>query len=192
MSLIRNLLALIGLVSVVVIALATVELKDKLQGFDEGAAQVYMDLGTKLLETKNSAEATVLKIPVEEGVSVEDVEEAMLAVAIEHSISNVGILPLSEDIAAKTGKPHRYVKIFMFCRSTTAGQMLEYSDAFSAYLPCRVTLIEDKQGKLWLYSMDMDMMIYGGEALAPELKKAALGVQNTIKDIMTRGAEGDF
>ena len=34
MALIRNLLALIGLVSVVVIGLATVELKDKLQGFD--------------------------------------------------------------------------------------------------------------------------------------------------------------
>ncbi len=70
MSLIRHLLTLIGLVSVIAIGLATFQLKDKLKGFDEGAAQVYLDLGIKLLETKNSAEATVFKVPVDEDVSV--------------------------------------------------------------------------------------------------------------------------
>ena len=48
--------------------------------------------------------------------------------------------------------------------------MIGHSEAFSAYLPCRISLLEDREGKLWLYSldmdMDMDMMIKGGQDLA--------------------------
>ena len=74
----------------------------------------------------------------------------------------------------------------------TALQMLEYSDAFSAFLPCRISMVEDKQGKLWLYSLNMDAMIYGGKPLPPALKQEAEGIKETILDIMNRGAEGDF
>ncbi|MCG8037689.1 MAG: DUF302 domain-containing protein, partial [Candidatus Thiodiazotropha taylori] len=68
----------------------------------------------------------------------------------------------------------------------------DYSDAYSAYLPCRITLIEDKQGKLWLMTLNMDMMIYGGEPLPPALKEKAIQVKEYILDIMNRGAAGDF
>jgi len=43
--------------------------------------------------------------------------------------------------------------------------MVEHSDAFSAYLPCRLALIEDKQGQRWIYTLDMNAMIYGGAPL---------------------------
>jgi hypothetical protein len=43
--------------------------------------------------------------------------------------------------------------------------MVDHSDAFSAYLPCRIALIEDQKGEKWLYSLNMDMMIYGGVPL---------------------------
>jgi uncharacterized protein (DUF302 family) len=91
-----------------------------------------------------------------------------------------------------TGEKSRYFKIYMFCNALTAAQMLEYSDAFSAYLPCRISLVEDKQGKLWLYSLNMDAMIYGGKPLPPALKEEAMGVKKIILEIMNRGAEGDF
>ena len=91
-----------------------------------------------------------------------------------------------------SGEPYRYIRIFMFCNALTASKMLDYSDAFSAYLPCRVSLLEDKQGKLWLYSLNMDMMIHGGKSLPPALKTEALAVKNTILEIMERGANGDF
>jgi uncharacterized protein (DUF302 family) len=74
----------------------------------------------------------------------------------------------------------------------TAAQMLDYSDAYSAYLPCRVSLVEDKEGKLWLYSLNMDAMIYGGTPLPPALKEEAMGVKKIILEIMHRAAEGDF
>ena len=191
----RNLFALIGFLAVVVAIVLGVKMapmKQAFDGFDERAMSVYSDMAEKLLETGNSAEATVWKVPVNDDLSAEDVEETMRFVANEHNIKNVGELPLSKQVEAMTGKKSRYLKIFMFCNALTAAQMLEYSDAYSAYLPCRISLVEDKQGKLWLYSLNMDAMIYGGTPLPPALKEEAESVKAIILDIMKRGAEGDF
>jgi hypothetical protein len=146
----------------------------------------------KLLETGNSAEATVWKVPVDDGLAATDVEEVMKFVANEHNIKNVGELPLYKEVEAMSGKPFRFLKIYMFCNAMTAAKMLEYSDAYSAYLPCRVSLVEDKAGKLWLYSLNMDAMIHGGTPLPADLKEEALGVKTIIQDIMNRGAKGEF
>ena len=56
----------------------------------------------------------------------------------------------------------------------------------------RITLVEDQQGKLWLFALNMDLMIYGGEPLPPVLKAEAIKVKEIILDIMRRGAEGEF
>ena len=191
----RNLFALIGFVAVVVAIYAAVKMAPMMQAFDEfdeKAIDVYGDMVTTLLETGNAAEATVWKVEVEEGLTIEDVDETIKAVANELNIKNVGELPLSAQVEAMTGKKSRFFKIYMFCNALTAEQMLDYSDAFSAYLPCRVSLVEDKQGKLWLYSLNMDAMIYGGKPLPPALKEEAMGVKKIILEIINRGAEGDF
>jgi len=191
----RNLFALIGFIAIVVIIYATVKMAPMIQAFDEfdeNAMGVYSEMVTILMETGNAAEATVWKIPVEEGLTVEDVDETLRAVANELNIKNVGELPLSAEVEAMSGEKSRFFKIYMFCNAMTAAQMLDYSDSFSAYLPCRISLVEDKQGKLWLYSLNMDAMIYGGKPLPPALKEEAMGVKDIILEIMNRGAEGDF
>ena len=191
----RNLFALLGFAAVVVVIYGAVKvapMKQAFDEFDENAIGVYSDMIVTLLETGNAAEATVWKIPVEEGLTVEDVDETVKAVANELNIKNVGELPLSSQVEAMTGKESRYFKIYMFCNALTAAQMLDYSDAFSAYLPCRISLVEDKEGKLWLYSLNMDAMIYGGKPLPSALKEEAMGVKKIILEIMNRGAEGDF
>ena len=192
MNFIRNLLALIGLITIIALGVVATKGKELVAGFDPGAAQVYQELAENLLASKNAAEATVWKVKVAEDLSPDDVEQTMKFVANEHNISNVGELPLYKDVEAKTGKPYRFVKMYMFCNSLTAARMLDYSDAFSAYLPCRVALIEDKSGQLWLYSLNMDMMIHGGAPLPAELKAEALRVKETILAIMNRGASGEF
>ena len=70
--------------------------------------------------------------------------------------------------------------------------MVDHSDAYAAYLPCRVSLLEDKQGKLWIYSLDMDMMIHGGTTLPPKLLKEAIEVKRIILDVLDRASQGDF
>ena len=191
----RNLFALVGFIAVVIAIVAAIKMAPMIQSFksfDEKAIDVYSEMMTLVVETGNAAEAMVWKVAVSEDLTADDVEETMRFVANEHNIKNVGELPLSDQIEAMSGKESRYLKIYMFCNAMTALQMLDYSDAFSAFLPCRISMVEDKQGKLWLYSLNMDAMIYGGKPLPPELKKEAEGVKRIILDIMNRGAEGDF
>ncbi|MCB1758166.1 MAG: DUF302 domain-containing protein [Gammaproteobacteria bacterium] len=192
MGLIRNLLALVGLAVVVVLAGLFVQHKDNLGRFDPEAGKVYMELAQNVLNSGNGAEATVWRVPVNPDLSADDVEETMKFVANELNMSNVGELPLYKDVEAKSGNAYRFVKIYMFCNSLIAKEMLDYNDAFSAYLPCRITMVEDGEGKLWLYTLNMDLMIYGGEPLPPELKAKAIQVKEHILQIMHRGAEGEF
>ena len=163
-----------------------------LSSFDKQAPEVYMTMIKNLIATGNAADATVWKIPVADGLSAADVEQTVKFVANEHNIKNVGELPLSEQVKAMTGKSQRYLKIYMFCNPLTGMKMADYAPAYSAYLPCRISLAEDKTGKLWLYTLNMDMMIHGGKTLPPELYQEANNVKETILDIMNRGAKGDF
>ncbi len=191
----RNLLAILGLVAIIAAGYAMVKLQPALTTigeFDDNALDVVAEMGARLVETGNMAEASVWKIPVDEGMTADEVEETMKFVANEHNFKNVGEMPLYKEVEAMSGKPYRYVKIFMFCNALTASRMLDYNDAFSSYLPCRITLIEDTEGKLWLYTLNMDGMIYGGKPLPAELKEEAENVKETILDIMNRGATGEF
>ena len=72
----------------------------------------------------------------------------------------------------------------MYCNPLTAAKMIDFDDAFSAYLPCRITLVEDKTGKLWIYTLDMDMMIHGGKPLPEDLKKEAVEVKRIMQDVL--------
>ncbi|UCE76844.1 MAG: DUF302 domain-containing protein [Gammaproteobacteria bacterium] len=195
MRLLWNLIGLFGLAVVIVIIVAIVQVGPaitNLTSFDSQALTTYGDIARTLVKTGNGAEATIWKVPVDDGLSPEDVEQTMKFVANEHNIKNVGELPLYKEVEAISGEPYRFIKIYMFCNAMTAARMIDYSDAFSAYLPCRVTLLEDTSGKLWLYTLNMDLMIHGGEELPPALKEEALQVKDIILDIMNRGAAGEF
>lgn len=195
MNKIRNILALIGLLTVAGLIYAIVQLQGyyaAFKSFDDKALATYRDMAVKLLESGNAAEATIWKRQVADGLKVEDVEDVMKSVASELNIRNVGELPLSKQVELMTGQKQRFLKIYMYCNPLTAAKMVDYSDSFSAYLPCRISLVEDKQGKYWLYSLNMDMMIHGGKPLPPELKKDAERVRTVILAMMDRAAKGEF
>ena len=70
--------------------------------------------------------------------------------------------------------------------------MLEYRDQYSGFMPCRIALVEDSKGRLWLHSMNLDLMIHGGKELPPDLKKSSLRVRDVIKEMMDGAAKGEF
>jgi uncharacterized protein (DUF302 family) len=61
----------------------------------------------------------------------------------------------------------------------------------SAYLPCRVTVVEKEDG-LWLYTLNMDMMIKMGRKLPSPLKEEAKAVRDTIWEMMERASKGEI
>jgi uncharacterized protein (DUF302 family) len=158
----------------------------------DAMSKAYIPMASKLLETGDITMASIKRVKVAEDVSNEDVEEALDSIATAESIRQVGKLPLSEMVELQTDKKQRFLKIFQYCSPRTAMIMVDHSDAFSAYLPCRIALIEDKSGQRWLYTLDMDFMIYGGAPLPKSLLKKALKVQKTMDALQQGGAEGDF
>ena len=195
MGFIKNILAIIGLVALIGGGYAYSKFGgeyNELNKLAPEAKSLYMNMWTKLKKTGNSAESTVWKRQLDEGVSPEDAAEAMSSVATEVNIKAVGILPLSKEVEAKTGEKQRLLTIYQYCNPLTAVKMIEYSDAFSAYLPCRIAMVEDKQGKFWLYSLDMDLMIHGGKTLPDELLKEANKVKDVMLKLMEAGATGEF
>ena len=159
---------------------------------DEKSMPIYMGMANTLLDTGDITMASTIRVKVADDVSNEDVEEAMSSIAAAEGIRQVGMLPLSEMVELQTGKKQRFLKIYQYCSPRTAMTMVNYSDAFSAYLPCRLALIEDKSGQRWIYTLDMDLMIYGSKPLPPELYKKAVDVQRIITAIQNGGALGDF
>jgi uncharacterized protein (DUF302 family) len=195
MGFIRNILAIIGLVALIGGGYTYSKFGGEINELNKltpEAKTLYMNMWQKLKKSGNSAESTVWKRQLDEGVTPEDAAEAMSSVATEVNIKAVGVLPLSKEVEAKTGEKQRLLTIYQYCNPLTAVKMIEYSDAFSAYLPCRIAMVEDKEGKFWLYSLDMVLMIHGGKTLPDELLQEANKVKDVMLKLMEAGATGDF
>lgn len=195
MTFIRNILAILGVIAIgiaVWVGPSLWKYKTAFDGFDDKAFATYKTMFDRLVETGNSAAATVIKVKVGEDLTFEEVDESIQNIANERNIKGVGTLPLGEQVSAMQGKPWRKLKIYLYCNPLTAAKMVEHDITYAAYLPCRVSLVEDENGDLWITTLDMDMMIHGGKTLPSELLKEALEVQETMNQILNRAAEGDF
>jgi uncharacterized protein (DUF302 family) len=192
MKLIRNLFALIGLVAVIAAGYAYARLAPALSEFDSEFMGVYQEFAAKLLETGDPGVSMMWSVQVEEGLSAEDVIESMKSLATSRNFLFVGESPFYKQIQAITGEDYRYVNFLSFCDARVGKMMLEYRDQYSGFMPCRIAIVEDREGRLWLYSMNLDLMIHGGKSLPPELKKSALRVRDTIREIMNGAAKGEF
>ncbi len=138
------------------------------------------------------AVATTWEAKVKEGLKPSDVEEIFRLVAVERNMRDVGTLPLSKELAARSGKKEKELTVYSFCSPATARKMVDFSPHMAAYLPCRITMVEHDDGSLWLYTLNMDMMVKMGRKLPSPLKEEAQAVRDTIWEMMQRGSKGEF
>jgi uncharacterized protein (DUF302 family) len=138
------------------------------------------------------AVATTWERKVKPGVSAKDVEEILKIVAVERNMRDVGVLPLSKELEARSGKKEKLLTVYSYCSPATARKMVDFSPHMAAYLPCRVSLVEHDDGSLWLYTLNMDMMVKMGRKLPSPLKEEAWAVRETIWQMMERASKGEF
>jgi uncharacterized protein (DUF302 family) len=137
------------------------------------------------------AVATTWERKVKAGVTVNDIEQVFAQVATERNMKAVGELPLSKELESRTGKKQKFLKVYSYCSPDTARMMVDFSPHMGAYLPCRLTVVERDDG-LWIYTLNMDMMVKMGRKLPSPLKEEAWKVRETIYMMLDRGARGDF
>lgn len=158
-----------------------------------GAAEETATMLGRWVESKGEiAYTTTWERKVKEGVTLKDIEDALAAVATERNIKAVGELPLSEELKAR-GIESGVLKVFSYCNPETARKMVDFAPHMAAYLPCRIVVVEKSDG-LWMYTLNMDMMLKMGQSLEknPALKEAAMAVRDTIWEMMERGSKGEI
>ncbi|MEJ2060337.1 MAG: DUF302 domain-containing protein [Gammaproteobacteria bacterium] len=133
---------------------------------------------------------TVIKMPLAEGVTIDDAVESMKLRANLLNFKLVSEQPLSEQLKAMGVKNVRRLEIYQFCNPETAYEMVRFNMAYAAYLPCRIAVVEDEHGKGWLVMMNPERLM--SPDMPAGLKKKAEKVVDTLKQIMKAGANAEL
>lgn len=189
---IRNILAVIGLLAMAAAGYTYVMFTDIMGEFDPGAKKLYTEFITKMMETKDLAGTMVWAVPVEEGIAEEDVKASLKSLAVANDFLFVGESLFYKQVEAVTGKPFRHISFMTFCDVRVGMTMADYNDAYTAFMPCTISVVENQEGRLWLYALNMDFLIRGARELPPEVKKQALKVRRIIREMMEGAAKGEF
>lgn len=213
MNLLRNFLAFIGLISLILIGFIHSQYGSMVknmgdmeteiiafQQLDPKAQETYLKLWQELKETGNIIDALVWEYPLKEGVLPEDAEIALQSVADKHNIVLFGELKLPKGkevenpIIAKYKKKRkaRLVKVFQYCEPRLAKQLLSYNSAYIANFPCRIALVEKKLGQYSLYTNNIDILLYGGKTLPKKLHNNLLKMKVVALDFLNYGSNGEI
>jgi uncharacterized protein (DUF302 family) len=133
---------------------------------------------------------TVVQMSIQDGVSREDAIQALMSRAAEINLKYVARQQVSKELEAR-GLKTPYLDIFQFCNPEDAREMIMFDPIYAAYMPCRIAIVEDKNGKLWLMMLNLDMLI-NSELLPTELTEIAIRVNQAMLDVMVAGATGEF
>ncbi|MCX8086730.1 MAG: DUF302 domain-containing protein [Rhodocyclaceae bacterium] len=138
-----------------------------------------------------------VKYQAKEGLSFDDVVEAMKTKANEINFKFVGVNPLWKDVVAITGnKDTPRVEFFSFCDAMVARELLDLSLEFAIFLPCRIAVVEDAYKKIWLLTLDWDVRWLdtskNPNRISESLREKAIIVREAIDKIMRAGANGEF
>jgi len=196
MNILKNILSVIGGAIVVGMLVAYIKFDlgdkmDKVSKLDPQAMGAYMNMFDAVLTTGRSADAMVRKVKINPEVSTEDVIESMNSIAGDANMLNVGVSKMAEEYDY-AGKRQRYVRILHYCAPNIAKTFIDYSVAYGAFMPCRILIVEDDNGDRWLVTMAMELMLFGGHTLPPEMMEKAEHVRDTMYKMMDLAAEGDF
>jgi len=131
---------------------------------------------------------TVVRIALEKGVTSEAAETAMIAKAKEIGLKKVAQQKVSQFLS-KQGVEMPHLSIFQFCNPMDARLMVIADPVFSSYMPCRISMVEDGDGKMWLMMLNLDMLI-NSELLPAEVVETAIRVNQQMLDVMVAGASG--
>jgi len=133
---------------------------------------------------------TVLKMPLQEGVSAEDARQAMLSKAADVNLKMVGNQIVHKEVQAR-GIESGILEIYQFCDPEDAVKMVQFNPLYAAYMPCRIALVEDSDKKLWVTMINLDFLIEN-VPLPEDLRAIAININGKMLDIISAAATGEF
>jgi uncharacterized protein (DUF302 family) len=145
----------------------------------------------KKMPKMDFAQLMVTKKPISEEVEIDEAIDSLKLRANELNVKSVAYHNLTEDYQ-KLGLPNiKRTEIFQFCDPRLGKAMLEHDISYSAYMPCRIALVEDETGKGWFIRLNLKVLIASAQ-LPPDLHKQAIQFSDKITEIVEAGANGEL
>jgi uncharacterized protein (DUF302 family) len=126
---------------------------------------------------------TIIKVPIGDK-SMEEAAEYLKNEAEKAGNQQIGYSPLYKEYEALGLSNIRHVEIFQFCDIKVAKALIEYNMSFAAHIPCRVSLIEDEQGKGWFVMINPMIFRVSMASMPPDLQKLAGKVCGSLMKII--------
>jgi len=138
----------------------------------------------------------VAKKKVLPGITFDEVIESMQSKAFDLNMRPTGhntpYIVLRETFDPESPR----VEFLSFCDLITMRKILDYSLEFSAFVPCRISVMEDANGDIWLTTLDWDIRWLdtspNPNQISDELRASAIRVRENMEAIMEAAATGDF
>ncbi len=137
-----------------------------------------------------NVEQSVIKIALRDGISPQDAIDAMMSKANSLNMKNVGRQNVSGELNAR-GEKVRHLEVFQFCRPADARTMADFNVVYAAYMPCRIAMVEDTDGRYWLVTLNLDMLIEN-TVLPDDIYTLAIKTNSNMLTIMSSAATGEF
>lgn len=190
MNFIKGIFTLIGVIVVIAGLLGAVMFGSKVAKLDSQALPEYMKMFDKVLTTGDPAKGMVRKIKmvIPEGMTKEEAIENALDIMDEVG-EEYGLAMVDNKTMPRTNKVYTHIR--SYCSPSIADRFLNHSREFIAFMPCRIGIIEEENGDVYIYTMSMELLISGGYVLPPELEKLANEVRTGMYTMMEKAAAGD-
>jgi len=138
----------------------------------------------------------VAKKKVLPGISFDEVIESLNSKAFDLNMRPTGFntpyVILRESLDPESPR----LEFHSFCDLITMRKILDYSLEFGAFVPCRITIAEDAEGQIWLYTLDWDIRWLDSSPnpnrIPDDLRERAMKVRENIEIMMEAAATGDF
>jgi uncharacterized protein (DUF302 family) len=135
------------------------------------------------------------KMPARPGLSADQVAAALIARAEKHGFLLVNRYQMWKELEARTGwtgTPR--MEVISICDPLISRAWLDYAPEMALFVPPRIALVEDREGRIWLIMLDWDMHwldTAGHTAFDPGLRAQGIERREMLEDIMRAAANGE-
>lgn len=169
-----------------------------LEPMSAGAKMIFMQSVTASMpfSLRDMINFMVAKKKALPELSFDEVIESLKSKALDLNMKAVGHNAPYKILRETYDPESPRVEILNFCDLITMRKILDYSLEFSAFVPCRVTVLEDANKDIWITTLDWDVRWMdtnlNPNRISDDLRARAMRVRENIEAIMEAAATGDF
>lgn len=133
----------------------------------------------------------IYEVPVEPGVSYEDVVESLRIAAEGNNFVNPANFPIADHLKKRGLEPEGPLEVHAYCNLGLGAEIMLDHPEFVVFAPCRIALYQ-RQGRLFLA---LDRPTFDLKSIrnpTPRAQKAAQELENILISIMDKARKGDI